>query len=171
MTDKFDKTLYQHVLDLFKERKVRLVDLAQLVLDGQKPYVENITYDQCLHAVKKVLKKREIQNAIITGVELDKQVDQGTMIDPYLKAILHDDSGQYQVDELVSTACNGVFGGISSSNRGFLDKAKPGIIGEVDSRTKTCNVFLDDLLAGIVASAEAYLANKQPTGAYQLMEK
>lgn len=167
----FKETLYQHVLDLFKERDVRLANLAKLVLDGQKFYVENITYDQCLHAIKKVLKKREIQNAIITGIELDKQVDKGTMIDPYLKVILQDDSGQYQVDELISTACNGVFGGISSSNRGYLDKEKPGIIGEVDQRTETCNVFLDDLLAGIVASAEAYLANKQPAGAYRLMEK
>ena len=51
-----------------------------------------------------------------------------------------------------------------------LGKTKPGIIGEVDRRKDTCNVFLDDILAAIVASAESYIANKNPQGVYKEME-
>ena len=84
--------------------------------------------------------------------------------------MIKNDENQFQVDELLSTGCVEVFGGVASSNRGYLDKTKPGIIGEVDGRTDTCNVVLDDILAAVVASAESYIANKKPQGAYKEME-
>lgn len=64
-----------------------------------------------------------------------------------------------------------IFGGIGISNLGYLDHVKPGIIGKVDARKNSCNVFLDDILAGIVASAEAYVTNKHPMGVYQEFEE
>lgn len=103
-------------------------------------------------------------------VQLDKQADIDGAMNPYLRKILKNDENQFQIDELLSTGCVEVFGGVASSNRGYLDKTKPGIIGEVDRRRDTCNVFLDDILAAIVASAESYVANKKPQGVYEEME-
>lgn len=161
-------TLYDHTVNLLTERGIKLHDLSKIVYDGQIDYVPEITLEECESAIKHVLKKREVQNAVITGVYLDKQSREDTNMDPYLKEILSNDESQFQVDELLSTAVSDVFGGIANSNRGYLDKTKPGIIGLVDS--EKYNVFLDDLLAAIVAGAEAYIANKHPEGAYQKWE-
>lgn len=161
-------TLYDHTVNLLTERGIKLYDLSKIVYDGQIEYVPEITLEECETAIKHVLKKREVQNAVITGVYLDKQSREDTHMDPYLKEILSNDESQFQVDELLSTAVSDVFGGIANSNRGYLDKTKPGIIGIIDS--EKYNVFLDDLLAAIVAGAEAYIANKYPEGAYQKWE-
>lgn len=161
-------TLYDHTVNLLTERGIKLHDLSKIVYDGQVDYVPEITLVECENAIKHVLKKREVQNAVITGIYLDKQSREDDNMDPYLKEILRNDESQFQVDELLSTAVSDVFGGIANSNRGYLDKTKPGIIGIVDS--DKYNVFLDDLLAAIVAGAEAYIANKRPDGVYRKWE-
>lgn len=164
------KTLYQHVLDLLRERHVDLTRMAKIAYESQLPYEPDITIEKCKQAILHVLEKREVQNVVLTGINLDKMVDDGLVKDEYLNKILNEDSGQYQVDELLSTGCVEVFGGVASSNRGYLDKTKPGIIGEVDGRKDSCNVFLDDILAAIISSAESYIANKNPQGVYKEME-
>lgn len=164
------ETLYNHILDLLRERHVEVSELAQIVYEGQVKYEPDITLDKCKQAILHVLKKREVQNVVLTGIYLDKQADIDGAMDPYLRKILKNDENQFQIDELLSTGCVEVFGGVASSNRGYLDKTKPGIIGVVDRRKYTCNVFLDDILAAIVASAESYIANKKPQGAYKEME-
>ena len=166
----FKINLHDHVVNLLTERYVKLADLAEIVYNGQQKYNPDISKDFCLDAIDHVLQKREVQNVILVGVQLDTLVDKGLLTDSYLKAILQEDSGQMQVDEVLSTAITEVFGSIASSNRGYLDKTKPGIIGKVDRRTDSCNVFLDDILAAIVAAAESYVANKSPYGVYKEME-
>ena len=166
---KFEHTLYEHVINILTKRHIKLAELADLVYEGQNGFNNKLTKDDCYVAILHVLKKREVQNAIVTGIYLDDQSKKDKHMDIYLKAMLNNDEGQYQIDELLSTAVSDVFGGIANSNRGFLDRTKPGIIGEVDSKPN--NVFLDDLLASIVAGAEAYVANKYPTGAYKEMEE
>lgn len=160
------KTLYQHVLDLLRERHVDLTRMAQIAYENQLPYEPGITLEKCKQAILHVLEKREVQNVVLTGINLDKMVDQGLIPDDYLTKILKNDENQYQVDEVVSYGIGDVFGGIANSNRGYLDKVKPGIVGEVDRRKKTCNVFLDDILSSIIASAESYIGNKKDQGAY-----
>lgn len=164
------ETLYKHILDLLRERHVEVSEMVQIVYDGQVKYEPDITLDKCKQAILHVLKKREVQNVVLTGIVVDKMVDMDLIPDEYLAKILKEDSWQYQVDEVVSYGIGDVFGGVANSNRGYLDKAKPGIIGEVDRRKRTCNVFLDDILSSIIASAESYIANKNPQGAYKEME-
>lgn len=164
------KTLYQHILDLLDERHVDLTRMAQIAYDSQLPYEPSITLEKCKQAILHVLEKREVQNVVLTGIVVDKMVDMDLIPDEYLKQILNHDEGQYQCDELLSTGCVEVFGGVASSNRGYLDKTKPGVIGEVDGRKDSCNVFLDDILAAIISSAESYIANKKPAGVYKEME-
>ena len=160
------KTLYQHILDLLDERHVDLARMAQIAYESQLPYEPDITLEKCKQAILHVLEKREVQNVVLTGIVVDKMVDMDLIPDEYLAKILKEDSWQYQVDEVVSYGIGDVFGGIANSNRGYLDKAKPGIIGEVDRRKRTCNVFLDDILSSIIASAESYIGNKEDQGAY-----
>ena len=166
----FKINLHDHVVNLLTERHVKLADLAEIVYNDQQKYNPDISRDFCLDAIDHVLQKREVQNIIMLGIYMDKQTDIDKNMDPYLRAILLRDEGLFQCDEALSTAITEVFGGIASSNRGYLDKTKPGIIGQVDRRTNSCNVFLDDILAAIVAAAESYVANKKPYGVYKEME-
>ena len=56
---------------LLNDRGVKLTDIAEIVYDLQKDYVEDLTMDYCLENVIAVMKKREVQNAVITGIEID----------------------------------------------------------------------------------------------------
>lgn len=165
---KFSCTLHNHIMDLLAKKHIKIDDLAILVYNSQKKYNPKITIEVSRDAVVHVLAKREVQNIILVGLYLDDKSKTDENMDPYLKAFLDEDSSQFQVDETLSTGIPAVFGAIASSNRGYLDKTKPGIIGKVDS--KPYNVFLDDLLAGIVAGAESYIANKESIGVYKEME-
>lgn len=71
--------LHARAVVLMEERGVSVEDIADLVLHLQKSYVENLTMDECIENVKAVFLKREVQNAIITGIEIDKLADGGTL--------------------------------------------------------------------------------------------
>lgn len=157
-------------MDLLDKRNVPVESLGGLVYAGQKEHNPDIELDECIDAVYHVLHKREIQNILLLGINVDMWVDRG-IEDRYLAEILKHDEGQFQCDETLSHGCVEIFGGIGISNLGYLDHVKPGIIGKVDARKNSCNVFLDDILAGIVASAEAYVANKHPMGVYREFEE
>ena len=57
--------------DLLLQRDVTIDEIAELVYDLQTPYLPNLTMEICVDNVHAVLRKREIQNAILTGIELD----------------------------------------------------------------------------------------------------
>lgn len=48
-----------------------LTDIAELVYYLQKKYHPNLTIEDCLYNVERVISKREVQNAILTGIQLD----------------------------------------------------------------------------------------------------
>ena len=66
-----DPLKYEIVKDMLIERGVNLNDIAQLTYDLQKPYLPNIELELCLVHVNKVLLKREVQHAVLVGIELD----------------------------------------------------------------------------------------------------
>lgn len=58
-----------------KERGVEVSDIAELVFFCRK-YHPDLTIDECTLNVNRVLAKREVQNAILTGIELDVLAEQ-----------------------------------------------------------------------------------------------
>lgn len=64
--------LEQKARELLKERGVTLKDIAELVYYLQSKYHEDLSMEDCLYNVDRVLEKREVQNAILTGIQLDK---------------------------------------------------------------------------------------------------
>jgi len=54
-----------------------------------------------------------------------------------------------------------MYGMIAITNFGFLDKAKPGVIGELDSEQAIgkCNTFMDDTVCALVSASCARLAH------------
>ena len=82
--------------------------------------------------------KREVQNAILTGLELDELAEKGLLSEP-LSSMLLSDYGLYGVDEVLALAIVNVYGSIGFTNFGYVDKTKPGIIGKLDAEGKKDN--------------------------------
>ncbi len=148
-------------LELLKERGVKISDITQIVFDLQQKYIPTLTMDVCEEAVDRVLSKREVHNAILTGVELDVLAEQGKLSEP-LQSLVDSDNPLYGIDEiLVLSICN-LYGSIGLTNFGYVDKTKPGIIGYLDrlgKETGQCHTFMDDIIGAIAAAAASSVAH------------
>lgn len=145
------------------ERDVTLEEIAELVYDLQKPYVKDISMEVCLVNVKAVLRKREVQNAVLTGIELDVLTEEGKLTSP-LQEIIENDEGLYGIDEILALSIVNVYGSIGFTNFGYLDKVKPKVINRLDSKKEVSetNTFLDDIVGAIAAAAASRIAHAEP---------
>ncbi|WP_285768245.1 phosphatidylglycerophosphatase A [Peribacillus sp. SI8-4] len=142
------------------ERGVKLEDIAELVMYLQSSYHENLQMSDCLHNVERVLSKREVQNAILTGIQLDMLAEKKLLEEP-LQSIIEIDEGLYGVDEILAFSIVNVYGSIGFTNYGFIDKQKPGILKYLnDKSTGKVNTFLDDIVGAIAAAASSRLAHR-----------
>ncbi|OEG00051.1 phosphatidylglycerophosphatase A [Vulcanibacillus modesticaldus] len=146
-------------LKRLKDRGVTLEDIAKIVYEMQVVYNRDLTMEQCLESVQKVLEKREIQHAILVGVELDILAEKKLLQEP-LQTIIETDEGLFGVDETLAIGLVYGYGSIALTTFGYLDKDKIGIIKKLDTKNgKKVHTFLDDLVAGIAASASGRIAH------------
>lgn len=145
--------------ELLIERGVTLEDIADLVYYLQSSYHTDLTMEECLHNVNQVLAKREVQHAILTGIQLDKLAEENKLEQPLQKIIATDES-LYGIDEIVAFSIVNVYGSIGFTNYGYIDKQKPGILKRLnDQSTGEVHTFLDDIVGAIAASASSRLAH------------
>lgn len=152
---------YQHTVNLLQKRGVILETIGKIVHDLQLPYNAKLTLDECLESVEIVLKKREVQHAIITGIAIDELAEKKLLPQPF-QTIMEIDEPLYGIDEILALSIINVYGTIGLTSFGYLDKAKTGIIHELNNQGEQIHVFLDDLVAGIAAAASARIAHKYP---------
>ncbi|NSL51733.1 phosphatidylglycerophosphatase A family protein [Calidifontibacillus erzurumensis] len=158
--EKYMDAIEKRARQLLKERGVELEDIADLVYYLQNKYHENLRMEDCLENVNRVLSKREVQNAIITGIELDILAEKGLLSEPLLTTLLNDE-GLYGVDEIIALSIINVYGSIGFTNYGYIDKQKPGILEKINEKKKgVCNTFLDDIVGAIAAAASSRLAHR-----------
>ena len=160
---KTSNELHQKALELIHKRGVKLKDIAELVLFLQTPYIENLTLDECLVNVEAVLLKREVQNTILTGIQLDILAEQKGLMDP-LQDIITDDEGLYGIDEILALSIVNVYGAIGFTNYGYIDKLKPGILAKLNEHNDgEVHTFMDDIVGAIAAAAASRLAHANPS--------
>ncbi|MBU9710248.1 phosphatidylglycerophosphatase A [Evansella tamaricis] len=164
------KVVEKAARELLKERGVELDDIASIVYDMQYPYNNSLKMAECLDSVDKVLQKREIQHAILVGIELDKLAEKGLLSEP-LQSIVESDEGLFGVDETIALGSVFGYGSIAVTTFGFLDKEKKGIIKELDTKSDSINTFLDDLICSIAANASSRLAHRLRDREEQLREE
>ncbi|GAC91958.1 phosphatidylglycerophosphatase A [Anoxybacillus kestanbolensis] len=153
------KEVYERTLQLLTERGVTIPAIAEIVYEMQSPYNKNLTMAECIESVEKVLQKREVQHAILVGIELDKLAENGMLSEP-LQTIVETDEGLFGVDETLALGAVLGYGSIAVTTFGHLDKNKVGIIKQLDTkRGKGVHTFLDDLVASVAASASGRLAH------------
>lgn len=151
---------YELVVDRLKGRGVELKDIAQITYDIQKEYIDELEMSVCLEHVQKVILKREVQHAVLVGIELDVLAEKNIISEPLL-SIIKKDYGLFGIDEIISLSITNVYGSIGLTNFGYIDKVKPGIVGELDNSKKgTVNTFLDDIVGAIAAAACSSIAHK-----------
>lgn len=157
------ETLEERARQLLKERGVEIEDLAELVLFLQKPYVNDLTMEMCIESIESVLSKREVHNAIVTGIQLDILAEEKKLLQP-LQDILAEDEGLYGIDEILALSIVNVYGSIGFTNYGYIDKVKPGILAKLNSHEGTkVHTFLDDIVGAIAAAAASRLAHSKPS--------
>ncbi|QGQ47880.1 phosphatidylglycerophosphatase A [Metabacillus sediminilitoris] len=146
--------------DWMVKRGVKLEDIADLVYFLQEKYHPDLSIDECLENVDRVLTKREVQNAIITGIQLDVLAEKGQLEEP-LQSIIGTDESLYGVDEILAFSIVNIYGSIGFTNYGYIDKLKPGILKYLnDKSTGKCHTFLDDIVGAIAAAASSRLAHR-----------
>lgn len=156
---------YENTVSKLAERGATLKDIALITFNEQSKWMTGLTLSLCLTQVKHVLKKREIQHIVWTGLELDRLVEENKLHDP-IESVIKEDFGLYGVDEILGTAIATSFGAIGTTGYGYIDNTKPGIIGKLDKLGKTTEqttTFIDDLVGGIAAAAGSLIAQKYPT--------
>ncbi len=98
----------------------------------------------------------------MTGLELDRLSEEGYLRGP-ISDVIKQDFSLYGVDEIMALSVVNVFGSIGLTNFGYLDKAKIGVISEIDKRSRNpeqVNTFFDDLLCAIAAAAASKMAHQ-----------
>ena len=153
-------SLRDATLQALERRGVSLAEIAELTYFLQKDYVPGLTRELCLQNVEHVLAKREVQNAILTGVELDMLAESGRLSEP-LQSMLRSDESLYGVDEVLALSILNIYGSIGYTNYGYIDKLKYGCLaGLNDKASGRVNCFLDDLVGAVAAAAASRLAHR-----------
>lgn len=149
----------QKAREWLKIRGVTIEDIGELVYFLQEKYHPNLQMKDCIENIERVLSKREVQNAILTGIQLDILAEKGLLEEP-LQSIIAVDEGLYGVDEILALSIVNVYGSIGFTNYGYIDKLKPGILKELNNKSSgKCHTFLDDIVGAIAAAASSRLAH------------
>jgi phosphatidylglycerophosphatase A len=152
---------YDHVVKLLNERGVTIEGISHIVYQLQAPYNKNLTLEECVNNVHAVLRKREVQHAVITGVSLDVLAEKKMLPEPFQR-IMEADEPLYGIDEILALSITNVYGTIGLTSFGYLDKNKIGLMKKLNNHDEQIHVFLDDLVAGIAAAASARIAHQNP---------
>ncbi|MGG4141602.1 phosphatidylglycerophosphatase A [Paenibacillus algorifonticola] len=143
------------------KRGITKIAVAQLVHFLQKDYFPELTIDECIVNVDAVLSKREVQNAVLTGIQLDMLAEEGKLLPP-LQEMIKNDEGLYGCDEILALSIVNVYGSIGFTNFGYIDKLKPGILKKLNDKSSgDVHTFLDDIIGAIAASAASRIAHRK----------
>ena len=94
---------------------------------------------------------------------LDELAEMNLLGEPLQEMVDHDYS-LYGIDEVLAFSILNVYGSIGFTNYGYIDKLKPGILGEIDKKGKAegcCQTFMDDLVGAIAAAAASRIAHRR----------
>ena len=120
----------KHVIEMIERRGVKLMDIAEIVFEIQKDYLP-INMEMCLEVVESVIEKREVQNAVMTGIALDIAAERGHIEEPLLSMLLTDEP-LYGVDEILALSITNIYGSIAFTNFGYIDKLKVGVLSKLN---------------------------------------
>lgn len=148
-------------INLLEERGVGLKDIVDCVVYLQKAFVEEVDESVIMSDILSILEKREVQHTIMTGIAIDKAVEEKCFGNQQIHDIIKNDEGLYGLDEVLAYSICNLYGSIALTNFGYIDRVKPGIIGKLNEPQEgVCHTYLDDLVGAIAAAAASKHAHK-----------
>ncbi|MFT9267575.1 phosphatidylglycerophosphatase A [Oenococcus sp.] len=150
--------LAQASIKELSKRGVALSDVTTLTTEFLQTHYHFAADGKRLEeALSMVLKRDEVNDIILTALFMDESAE--TMPDDNpLKARLARDANGHNVDEILAIGLASQFGAAATVHYGWLDNEKPGLIGVLNDKTDSVNVYIDDILAALVAAcAMSYL--------------
>jgi phosphatidylglycerophosphatase A len=155
------KLVAEAALEWLSRRGVTLGDIAELTYFLQKEYYPDLTMEECMASIESVVGKREVHNAILTGIQMDILAEEGKLMPP-LQEMIKNDEGLYGCDEVLALSIVNVYGSIGLTNFGYIDKLKPGILKMLnDKHGEHKHTFLDDIVGAIAASGSSRIAHRK----------
>lgn len=145
----------------FHELGISRYKLAKETLKEQARHNPWMTLEDAYDAVEAVIRKREVQHALVTALTIDELADKGMLPEP-LQSIIADDNPLYGIDESIAMGMAGLFGTIAQTNFGFLDREKTDLAKKLNDEQKSgghITTMTDDLVSAIIASAEGKVAH------------
>ena len=145
----------------FEELGISRLELAQEVLKEQTRHNPWMTLEDAYDAVEAVIRKREMQHALVTALTIDELADKKMLSEP-MQSIIADDNALYGIDETIALGTAGLFGTIAVTNFGFLDREKTDLAKKLNDEQKAgghITTMTDDLVSLIIASAEGKVAH------------
>lgn len=154
-----DEMLQMNIQTL-KERTVTVKEIAEIAYRQQKKWVDNISMQDCIESVEKILSLRDVFHLLQLGAEIDRLTDEDAFKGPILN-VLKTDLGMFGIDELFGLELAGLYGTIGKTNFGDIDVNKPLVVNRLNDEGKTggmCHTFLDDIVGAIAAAASTRVA-------------
>ncbi|MNJ90101.1 Phosphatidylglycerophosphatase A [compost metagenome] len=153
------KILKEEAIRMLKERGVELEDIAKVAYQLQIKYAPNLTIEECLYNLDKVLDKREALHGVLVGYALDTLAEKKML--PYpLQELVETDEPLFGIDEVLVLSIVNIYGSIGMTSFGYVDKVKTGIIADLDSDTEKVNTFMDDIVGALAAATSSRIAHR-----------
>ena len=155
-------SLAEHAIMKLEERGVILSDIVKIAYDVQVKYNADLDITYMSDALMQILVKREVSQTILTAIAIDEAAEKG-LFDEVVNEMIVNDKSLYGLDEILALSIVNVYGSIALSNFGYLDKEKPGIIGEIDrigKEKKACHTYLDDVICALAAAIISKVAHE-----------
>jgi len=154
-----DEMLEMNVKTL-KERTVTVEEIAEVAYRQQAKWSKDLTMQDCINSVEKILSLRDVFHLLQLGAEIDRMTDEGLFKGP-IQEILKVDLGMFGIDELFGLELAGLYGTIGKTNFGDIDVNKPLVIDRLNGVGKhggMCHTFMDDIVGAIAAAASTRVA-------------
>jgi phosphatidylglycerophosphatase A len=153
--------MYLMNIDKLKERGVSVEQIAEIAYKQQSKWKPDISFNECLESVEKILSLRDVFHLLQLGAEIDRLTEQEAFLGP-IQAIMMSDLGMFGIDELFGLELAGLYGTIGKTNFGDIDVNKPGIVSRLNDAGKknkgACHTFMDDIVGAIAAAASTRVA-------------
>lgn len=147
-----DTKAYNYVTQQIRDRGITQSQMGQITYDMTKEFVPTIRLDECTATIIDVMHKRDYLSTAMVMLDLDRLAQEHQLSEP-LEEIVANDAGVFGVDEDLAMSIATLYGPIGSTNFGYLDRVKKGIIKNIDTDEHYINTFLDDLIGATIAAA------------------
>ncbi len=146
-----------------RERTVSVKEIAEVAFRQQGKWNPNISMQECVESVEKILSLRDVFHLLQLGAEIDRLTDEGLIQGP-IYDVLKADLGMFGIDELFGLELAGLYGTIGKTNFGDIDVNKPLVIdrlNEVGKHGGMCHTFMDDIVGALAAAASTRVAQME----------